>query len=103
VSFLEQQVAERRSETRHGVLRAGTLQFDGGSINCMVSNMSNSGAMLNVTSSAGIPERFALILSPGGHRMPCHVVWRQQTLISIWYDPIWRLGLNLADGTMAFE
>jgi hypothetical protein len=103
VSLLEQQVAERRAETRHRVLRAGTLQFDGGSVNCTVSNISNSGAMLNVTSSAGIPERFALILSPRGLRMPCHVVWRQQTLMGIWYDPIWRLGLNLADGTMAFE
>jgi hypothetical protein len=103
VSFLKQHVAERRAEPRHSLLRAGTLQFEGESINCMVSNMSNCGALLNVKSSAGIPERFALILSPDGHRRPCHVVWRQQITIGIWYDPFWRLGFDLADGAIAFE
>jgi hypothetical protein len=98
VSFLKQHVAERRAEPRHSLLRAGTLQFDGESINCMVSNMSNCGALLNVKSSAGIPERFALILSPDRHRRPCHVVWRQQITIGIGYDPfgawdlIWQTG-----------
>jgi hypothetical protein len=102
VSLLEQHVAERRAETRNRVLMAGTLQFGGGgSINCMVSNMSKSGAMLKVISSTGIPERFTLILSPDGRPMPCHVVWRQQVLMGVWYDPLWRLGL--ANGTIAFE
>jgi hypothetical protein len=94
---------ERRAATRNSVLRAGTIQFGDGSINCMVSNMSNAGAMLDVTSSVGIPERFALVLSPGGRHMRCHVVWRQEKRIGVWYDPFWRLGFNLKDGPITFE
>jgi hypothetical protein len=103
VSLVEQHVAERRAETRNSVWRTGTLQFGGGSINCMVGNMSNSGAMLKVVSSVGIPQRFTLIISPEGNRMPSHVVWRQQTRMGIWYDPFWRLGSNLAGEAIAFE
>ena len=102
MTFLER-VVERRAATRDSVLRAGTIQFGGGSINCMVRNMSNSGATLNVTSSTGIPECFDLILSPDGRHMPCHVVWRQEKQIGVWYDPFWRLGVNLKVGPITFE
>jgi hypothetical protein len=75
--------AERRAAPRHRVLRAGTILIGNGSINCMARNLSSTGAMLNVTSSAGIPDYFTLILSPDGHHMPCRVMWRQQTRIGI--------------------
>jgi hypothetical protein len=75
--------AERRAAPRHRVLRAGTILIGNGSINCMARNLSSTGAMLNVTSSAGIPDYFTLILSPDGRHMPCRVMWRQQTRIGI--------------------
>ena len=53
---------EHRSAVRHRVLKAGTIEFDGGAITCMVRNMSDSGAMLDVATAAGIPEHFSLIL-----------------------------------------
>jgi hypothetical protein len=37
---------EKRVFPRHRVLKAGTIEFDGGAINCMVRNMSNIGAAL---------------------------------------------------------
>ena len=74
---------DRREVTRNRVLRAGTIRFGGGSINCMVSNMSDAGAMLHVTSPVGIPEHFTLILSPDGHHTPCHVMWRHQVRIGV--------------------
>jgi len=33
---------EKRVFPRHRVLKAGTIEFDGGAINCMVRNMSNT-------------------------------------------------------------
>jgi PilZ domain len=83
MAFLEYAAVERRAEHRHRVLRAGTIKFDGGWINCMARDMSSTGAMLNVTSSAGIPDYFTLILSPDGRHIPCRVMWRQQIRVGI--------------------
>jgi hypothetical protein len=77
---------EKRAAPRHSVLRAGTIQFDGGSINCMARNMSNTGALLSVTSSVGIPEYFTLILSPDGRHMSCRVVWRKEKRIGVTFE-----------------
>jgi hypothetical protein len=54
---------ERRAAPRHSVLKAGTILIGDGSINCMARDMSETGAMLGVTSSVDIPEYFTLILS----------------------------------------
>jgi len=74
---------EKRAVIRNNVLRAGTIQFDSGWINCMVRDSSNAGAMLHVTSSVGIPERFTLILSPDGRHLACHVAWRTEKRIGV--------------------
>jgi hypothetical protein len=49
---------DKRASTRNRVLRPGTIQLDGGVINCMVRNLSSTGAMLDVASPVGIPEHF---------------------------------------------
>ena len=49
---------EKRVFPRHRVLKAGTIEFDGGAINCMVRNMSNIGAALDVNNPVGIPRTF---------------------------------------------
>jgi hypothetical protein len=78
-------VPERRAAPRHSVLRAGTILIGNGFINCMARDMSSTGAMLGVTTSVGIPEHFALILSPNGCRKSCHVMWRQQIKIGVMF------------------
>ena len=47
-------------------MKAGTIEFGGGVIDCTVRNLSDSGAALDVVSPVGIPERFTLILPVGG-------------------------------------
>jgi hypothetical protein len=77
---------EKRAVVRNSVLRAGTIQFDGGWTNCMVRDRSNAGAMLHVTSSVGIPERFTLIMSPDGRHVPCRVAWRTERRIGVAFE-----------------
>jgi hypothetical protein len=77
---------EKRAAVRHSVLKAGTLQFDGGWINCVVRDTSNAGAMLHVTSSVGIPERFTLIMSPDGRQVLCRVAWRIEKRIGVVFE-----------------
>lgn len=77
---------ENRSAQRRRVLKAGTIEFGGGAIDCTVRNMSGTGAALDVSSPVGIPDRFNLILPADGRHMPCHVVWRKEKRIGIAFD-----------------
>ena len=53
---------ERRDKARHRVLKAGTIEFGGGAIDCTIRNFSETGAALDVTSPVGIPDHFTLFL-----------------------------------------
>jgi hypothetical protein len=77
-------MAENRISPRHRVLKAGTIEFDGGAIDCTVRNRSSTGAALDVVSPVGIPEHFTLIAD--GSRLPCHIVWRKEKRIGVVFD-----------------
>ena len=74
---------ERRDKTRHRVLKAGTIEFGGGAIDCTVRNFSGTGAALDVTSPVGIPEHFTLVIKADGAHFACTVVWRKEKRIGV--------------------
>jgi len=74
---------ERRDKARHRVLKAGTIEFGGGAIDCTVRNFSGAGAALDVTSPIGIPERFTLFIPADGKHLACTVVWRKERRIGV--------------------
>ena len=74
---------ERRDRTRHRVLKAGTIEFGGGAIDCTVRNFSEAGAALDVTSPLGIPDHFTLIVTADDVHLPCRVVWRKEKRIGV--------------------
>ncbi|MGH6769058.1 MAG: PilZ domain-containing protein [Xanthobacteraceae bacterium] len=54
------------------------LRPDHAPLQCMLSDVSNSGAKIAVSDDHELPEEFILILSPGGGtRRNCRVVWRE--------------------------
>jgi hypothetical protein len=77
---------EQRSALRHHVMKPGTIEFEGGTVICMVRNISDAGAMLDVVTAAGIPEHFTLILRADGRRMPCHTVWWKEKRIGVAFE-----------------
>ena len=77
---------ERRLAPRRPVLMSGAIEFAGGTINCLISNMSISGAALEVTNSHDIPERFSLFFKTDSTRIPCHVVWRENERVGVAFD-----------------
>jgi hypothetical protein len=79
-------MGEKRTTARHRVLKAGTIEFGGGGIDCMVRNISDAGAALDVTSPVGIPEHFTLIVTADGLHKSCHVIWRKQKRIGVAFD-----------------
>ena len=77
---------ERRANIRNRVLKAGTIEFDGGAVNCMVRNMTDLGAMLDVVSAIGIPDRFTLALQTDRLRKYCRTVWWNEKRIGAAFD-----------------
>jgi hypothetical protein len=72
---------QKRIAQRQRVLKAGTIEFNGGAIDCTLRNLSATGAALEVTSPIGIPERFTL--AANGTHFPCRVVWRKEKRIGV--------------------
>ena len=74
---------EHRRAPRHRVLKAGTIEFGGGGIDCTVRNLSETGAALEVTSPIGIPEHFNLVIAQDHQVRPCKVMWRREKRIGV--------------------
>ena len=76
-------VSEKRIAPRHRVLKAGTIEFGGGAIDCTVRNLSDTGSALSVESPVGIPTEFSLIVISDQVNRMCRVVWRKDNRIGI--------------------
>jgi hypothetical protein len=71
-------MVETRIAPRYRVMKAGAIEFVGGKpINCVVRDLSVTGASLEVSNAAGIPERFILVMPGDGLHLPCRTVWRK--------------------------
>jgi PilZ domain len=65
---------------------SGAIELADSTIGCLISNMSISGAGLEITNSEDIPERFSLFFKADGTRIPCRVIWRQDERIGVAFD-----------------
>ncbi len=77
---------EHRKAQRVRVLKAGTIEFGGGAIDCTVRNLSPTGAALEVASPIGIPQDFVLVIPADGSRHQSHVVWRKEKRIGVSFE-----------------
>ncbi len=77
---------EHRIAPRHRVLKAGTIAFGGGAIDCTVRNISDTGAALDVVTPLFIPDRFTLVVQTDHLKRPCHIVWRKERRMGVAFD-----------------
>ena len=77
---------EKRAGPRKTVLMSGAIEFAGITISCLISNISISGAAIELTNARNIPERFDLVFKADDARIPCHVIWRQDERIGVAFD-----------------
>jgi PilZ domain len=77
---------ERRSAPRKAVLMSGAIEFADSSISCLVSNMSISGAALEVNNPKDIPENFSLFFKADNTRIPCRIAWRDHERIGVAFE-----------------
>ena len=77
---------ERRTTSRKPVLMSAAIAFPGNSVDCLVRDISISGAAIDIGNRHDIPERFDLVFKVDGTLIPCHVVWRQDEQLGVAFD-----------------
>lgn len=77
---------EHRVAPRRRMLKAGTIEFGGGGIDCIVRNLSETGAALEVVSPLFIPDRFTLFVPSDRFKQRCYIVWRREKRIGVAFD-----------------
>lgn len=74
---------KRRSAQRQPVLELGLIKFGETSINCVLRNVSETGAALDVGPYRDIADHFTLIVLSGQTIYSCEVVWRSGRKIGV--------------------
>jgi PilZ domain len=77
---------DHRITPRQRVLKAGTIEFSGSKVDCLIRNVSAAGAALEVTSPLWFPDVFVLVTTSDGSSRPCHIVWRNGKRIGVTFD-----------------
>ena len=79
--------SERRTSVRRWTHKVGAISFDGlsGSVDCLLRNLSATGALL-VVGNADIPDNFDLLVRDDGWHKKCRVVWRSGDRIGVMFD-----------------
>jgi hypothetical protein len=76
-----------RRALRQRVFKAGSIEFNGSTIDCVVRNLSETGAALEVASPTGIPAEFDLSISGNIAKRLCRVVWVRDKRIGVAFIP----------------
>jgi hypothetical protein len=76
---------ERRTTPRQRVFKAGSIEFDGIGVDCVIRNLSPMGAGLGCK-PVGIPHEITLRLLTQHVRQHGYVVWRKENRIGVAFD-----------------
>jgi len=76
----------KRAAVRQRVLKAGRIAFGGAGIDCVVRNISQTGAALEVESPLGIPHEFTLLVTADNSYRSCRVIWRKKKRIGVMFN-----------------
>ncbi len=82
---VEGRQGNRRMELRRRVARTATIADQAAltPVPCVILDVSNSGARLDVPATATVPQRFKLMIDSDGSERICDVVWRRENAIGI--------------------
>jgi len=77
---------EHRRAPRRRILKAGTIEFGGGGIDCIVKNLSETGAALDVVTPLYIPDHFVLYIQSDQFKRRCHVIRRAERRLGVAFE-----------------
>lgn len=77
-------MTEQRKKPRLRTLKSGSISFDYASgIDCIIRNLSEAGACLEVDTPVGVPNAFTLIIKPELIKRQCQIAWRKARRIGV--------------------
>ena len=75
---------EKRQSMRFRTLKGGSIIFGlVPTIDCVIRNLSEKGAMVVVEGAAGIPDEFMLLIKPEMIKRNCRAIWRKADSIGV--------------------
>lgn len=74
---------DRRRMPRSRTFKSGTIALADGSVDCLVRNLSTSGACLEIKGTATIPKTFKLIVKPDNVFRTCEVIWQERHRVGV--------------------
>ncbi|MTV12421.1 MULTISPECIES: PilZ domain-containing protein [Bradyrhizobium] len=77
---------DQRRAVRRNVARAARLSFARRSMTCIVRNLSATGAAVEATDPAAIPDSFRLVLEMEATERRCRVIWRRRGRIGVQFS-----------------
>jgi hypothetical protein len=82
------QATEARTRSRSRTFLAGKIILNDGwsVVDCVVRNLSDTGACLELPSVAGLPDRFGLKVEQGALAAKCRVVWKRGGRIGVAFE-----------------
>ena len=85
------QANRRRAERIRTLKRARIILNNRSSVfDCVVRNISATGAMLQLGGPVGIPSHFELALGRSRHGPTCTVRWRSEVAMGVSFDDAWQ-------------
>ncbi len=75
--------AEARKTPRRKVLDTGLIRFGDFSVACVIRNLSEIGAALDVAPQSVLPDQFTLIVVRKKKIYSCTVIWRKGTRVGV--------------------
>ena len=70
-------MTESPRKPRQRTFKGGSITLPTGSVECIVRNVSATGALLELKAPAMVPNDFHLIINPERTRRCCHVIRRE--------------------------
>lgn len=85
----QESTQNRRNAARRRTLLGGTVRYNArkSSLSCRIRNMSASGAMLEVTGAAWLPDQFEIDIPHHDLRAPVRAIWRDNDRMGIIFVP----------------
>jgi hypothetical protein len=74
---------DHRKAIRRKVVKAGKIAYGRINMTCVVRDISNSGAALELPNPASLPDKFALVLEMESSARACEVVWRKARRVGV--------------------
>ena len=79
-------MVETQKATRYRINKPEKIDHGGDKINCIIRDLSATGAALELSDIAKVPANFTLIVSEDRLKLECRLVWRTEYRIGVVFD-----------------